>query len=205
MTDLEKRSRNRGAILAAFGVVLFLIWLDQWSKAAVFRWFAEGTPELVRDPHGHLRYLVAGEWLSLMTSCNPGAAFGRLGGIPRVLVGGRILAVLVLAIFLWRHDTRHRLVFVAMVLVLAGAAGNVVDNLWTGCDSAGVHHGVRDFIDVWFEPLFGWDYHFPSFNVADSCISVGAVLWVLAGFLGGGSREEAAPETALDEGEGSVS
>ena len=37
---------------------------------------------------------------------------------------------------------------------------------------------VRDFIDVYFT---GWDWHFPTFNVADSCISVGAVLLLLSG------------------------
>jgi hypothetical protein len=35
--------------------------------------------------------------------------------------------------------------------------------------------GVRDFIDVYFEPLFGIDHHFPAFNLADSCITVGRV------------------------------
>ena len=54
---------------------------------------------------------------------------------------------------------------------------------------------VRDFIDVWFlSDAWGWDWHFPTFNVADSCITVGAVAWVLSGFLHGG--EEARSEAA---------
>jgi lipoprotein signal peptidase len=39
---------------------------------------------------------------------------------------------------------------------------------------------VRDFIDVYFAR---WDWHFPTFNVADACISVGAVLLLAASFL----------------------
>jgi len=175
--------RSRVWIVGGFVVVLLLVWLDQWSKEAVFTWFREGRPPLVPDVHGHRRYLVSGEWLSFMTSCNSGAAFGRFDSFPRVLVVGRILAVLFLSFLLLRADTRHRAVLVAMVLVLAGAIGNVIDNLSTGCGSEAFPFGVRDFVNVWFEPLLGWDYHFPSFNVADACISVGAVLWVLTGFF----------------------
>ena len=179
--------RNRGAIALGFVVVALLVWLDQWSKTAVFDWLGGGQATLVTDIHGHRRYLVSGEWFSFMTSCNQGAAFGRFDSFPTVLVGGRILAVALLSVLLYRVDTRHRVVLTAMVLVLSGAVGNVVDNLWTGCGTEGAPFGVRDFINVWFQPLFGWDYHFPSFNVADACISVGAVLWVTTGFF---HREE---------------
>ena len=131
--------------------------------------------------------LISGTWLSFITSCNTGAAFGQLDQFPRFLVGGRILAVLVLCVWLLRMDTRQRAVHAAMVLILAGACGNLVDNLWTGCGTEAAPYGVRDFVNVWFEPLVSWDYHFPSFNVADSCISVGAVLWI-------GSRPSSVPE-----------
>jgi lipoprotein signal peptidase len=69
----------------------------------------------------------------------------------------------------------------------------VIDNLWTGCTVAGhPFFGVRDFIDVYFGPL-GVDRHFPAFNVADSCITVGACAWILASFL---HRPPPAPEKA---------
>jgi lipoprotein signal peptidase len=42
--------------------------------------------------------------------------------------------------------------------------------------------GVRDFVLVNFSPI-GIDWNFPAFNVADSCITVGAAAWILAGFL----------------------
>ena len=54
---------------------------------------------------------------------------------------------------------------------------------------------VRDFIDVYFA---SWDWHFPTFNVADSCISVGAVLLLLSSFVprrpGPGREPEEAPQ-----------
>ncbi len=184
-------------IALGFLVVLLLVAADQWSKAEVFAWIGAPHAErraagLTPDLHGHERKLLLGTWLSFMSSCNPGAAFGQFDRFPAILLVGRCLAVIFLGFLLVRFDPRRRIVFVAMVLVLAGALGNVIDNLWTGCEPSRIAadawirpREVRDFIDVWFRPLFGWDYHFPSFNVADSCITVGALLWVLSGLLPG--------------------
>ena len=186
-------------IVAGFALVALLVVLDQWSKAAVFEWLVPGSPSLVLDVHGHRRHVLAGEWLSFMTSCNWGAAFGFLDQYPRALLGGRVVAIVFLGVLLLRADTRHRVVFLAMALVLAGATGNVIDNLWTGCDRGGRPYGVRDFINVWFEPIVSWDAHFPSFNVADACISVGACVWVSWGLLSGSSGGDA--EEATDAAE----
>ncbi|MEO0662199.1 MAG: signal peptidase II, partial [Planctomycetota bacterium] len=80
----------------------------------------------------------------------------------------------------------------ALVLVLAGALGNLYDNLYfephpglPGFLEGRSYGPVRDFIDVYFAP---WDWHFWTFNVADSCISVGAVLLIAAGLFGGAAR-----------------
>ena len=82
---------------------------------------------------------------------------------------------------------RRRLLTWALVLVLAGAVGNLYDNLFTPARREGARFGeVRDFIDVYFAR---WDWHFPSFNLADACISVGAVLLLATSLFG---REEAA-------------
>lgn len=161
---------------------MFLVALDQWSKAAVFDWLpqAEG---LVRDDHGHLRRPLVGEWLTFMLSYNRGAAFGRFGDYPHLLVGGRCIAVLVLAWLVVRPkaDELNGWVRAALTLVLAGALGNLLDNLGLGGTAEGHPYGtVRDFIDVYFAV---WDWHFPTFNVADSCITVGAVLWILSGLF----------------------
>jgi signal peptidase II len=124
-----------------------------------------------------------------MLSLNPGAAFGQLDSIPYLLVGGRVLAVLVLSWLLLRAPAGRRWVNLALVLVLAGALGNLYDNLVRARDlpldrwypeERFPFGPVRDFIDVYF-PVWGW--HFPTFNVADSCITVGAGILLLNGFL----------------------
>lgn len=166
-------------------VVALLVALDLWSKQEVYGWLTgEGVSSLVRDVHGHAHFPIAGEWFSFMASCNPGAAFGQFDNIPLVLVVGRILACGFLTYLLSQASSGQKVLRCAMVLVLSGALGNVIDNLGLGCGSEGFPYGVRDFIAVWFEPLVGWDYHFPSFNVADACISVGAMLWISSGLFG---------------------
>jgi signal peptidase II len=166
---------------------VLLVVLDQWSKAAVY---GAGTADR--------RMLLGSAWLSFWNSCNGGAAFGQFAQFPTLLVIGRAAAVIFLSWLLWRAEPRPRLVLVAMTLVLSGACGNLIDNLWTGCPVPGhpaMLLGVRDFVAVDFGPLIGVDYHFPAFNLADSCISVGAVAWILAGF-----RHKPADEPAPAEG-----
>lgn len=178
--------------------VLLLVLVDLWSKHAVFSWLGPIEHELPQDPHRHLRYPLLGEWLSLMLSENRGAAFGRFGDWPWVLVLGRIAAVVGLS-FLVRRTERHTwFVLASMVLVLAGALGNLCDNLWLGPRQEGHPFGlVRDFIDVWFHvPAWGWDWHFPTFNVADSCITVGAIGWIASGLFARTQRPAEEPESA---------
>lgn len=165
-----------------------LVALDLWSKAAVFAWMEplRRADALTYDLHGHPRWPIAGDWLTVMLSLNPGAAFGQLDAFPYLLVGGRIAAVAFLAWLIVRTPRGRPGFSLALVLVLGGALGNLYDNLLRARDLdldrwyAELPFGpVRDFIDVYFAV---WDWHFPTFNVADSCITVGAALLLFSGF-----------------------
>jgi signal peptidase II len=177
-------TRPSGAILIRrFLVVAVLIALDLWSKAGVFQWLGEYSAEMVRDTCGHMRMHVLGEdvkWFTFMLSLNPGAAFGKFSGFPHALVGLRIVAVIALTVMIIRAKVGTPWFNAALVLVLAGALGNLYDNLFMDVPDDDHPYGkVRDFIDVYFS---NWNYHFPTFNVADSCISVGAVILLLGSF-----------------------
>lgn len=168
----------QGSPLLRYGAVAGLVIADLYTKAAVFSWLG-----VTRERFYRSEPLFGTSWLAFSSSCNGGAAFGQFSQFPWVLVLGRIAAVLFLGWLLLRADPRPRLVLCAMTLVLAGALGNLIDNLWLGCFL--LDHpflGVRDFIDVYFGPI-GIDAHFPAFNLADSCITVGACAWILSGFL----------------------
>jgi len=185
-----------------FLVVGLLVALDLWSKDAIFARFAppgDGTlaDGMLLDAHGHPRFAVMGEWLTVMLSYNPGAAWGSLGDYPYFLVIGRVIAVLLLAWLVIKTERGQGVMLPALVLVLAGALGNLHDNLFLEPRGGHPFGSVRDFIDVYFGGTY--DYHFPTFNVADSCISVGAVLLLLSGLFGKSKAESSDTESQLEE------
>ena len=107
--------------------------------------------------------------LNIMLAFNPGAAFSFLGdqdGWQRwffiALAWGVSLA---LVIWLSKTELTHRRLVLGLTLVLGGAIGNVIDRM--------MYHHVVDFLD------FYWGvWHYPTFNVADIAISVGAALLI---------------------------
>ena len=136
-----------------------LIVADQWTKGLVEARFVLGES------------LPVWFWFDLTRLHNAGAAFSFLAGQDGWQIGFLIvLAVTVsVALVIWLRslDSRRDVVLcAALALVLAGAIGNVIDR---------IEHGyVVDFIHVHWQGAY-----FPAFNVADSAITVGAVLLLL--------------------------
>jgi signal peptidase II len=174
-------------------VVLLLVALDLASKSYLFG-YLERAPGAMPPAgvqvwfNGHWRLPVWGDFLGLMLSENRGAAWGIGDKYPWLLVGGRCVAVALLAYMVARAGTQARPMRIALVLILAGAAGNLYDNLLRPRSGGHPFGAVRDFIHVYFER---WDYHFPTFNVADSCITVGAVFLIGSGLFPGRQAQPA--------------
>jgi signal peptidase II len=102
---------------------------------------------------------------------NPGAAFGFLAGAPPLFRSVFFISVTVAAILLiLRYLRTSRIeepsLVWALALILSGAVGNLIDRVRFG--------EVVDFLDVYVGT-----YHWPAFNVADSAISVGAVILMM--------------------------
>jgi signal peptidase II len=114
-------------------------------------------------------------FLNWTLAYNAGAAFSFLhdaGGWQRWLFTVLAIAVsAVLVIWLRRTDRGEWRTALPLALVIGGALGNLIDRVRVG--------HVTDFIEVYYQQ---WSW--PAFNVADSAISVGAVLLILFG-LGG--------------------
>jgi signal peptidase II len=150
-----------GAALAIAAAVLLL---DQGTKAWVLQ-NLPGAPPLTVVPG----------FFDLTFSRNTGGVFGLLAGAPSFgrrafFVGATAVALGVIVVFLRRWGRESRLLTVSLALVAGGAVGNLVDRLRFG--------SVVDFID------WHWrSYHWYTFNVADSGISVGAVLLILHSLL----------------------
>jgi signal peptidase II len=153
------QSRSNGALF--WPVIAFVTAMDVVTKGYAERLL---TPQ--RMPHD-----VFGEYVRFTLVYNPGAAFGlHLGPQSRVIFTGLTLLALVILGRLYlateRGDVPRTL---ALALVCAGALGNLLDRLRSEL-------GVVDFLDVGLG-----DTRWPTFNVADMAVSVGAVLlaWVL--------------------------
>jgi signal peptidase II len=182
--SVAARSVRPGAaiVVRRLSIVAFIVAADLWSKAGVFSWMETLRDQfaLQLDLHGHQRLEIFGDWFAFMLSLNPGAAFGQLESFPYLLIGGRILASLFLLYWIVSSRVGRPAFNAALVLVMGGALGNLYDNLFLDLPHDGRPFGpVRDFIDVYFGV---WDWHFPTFNVADSCITVGAALLLLSSF-----------------------
>ncbi len=121
---------------------------------------------------------ILGDWLTLQLVFNPGAAFGiHVGTYSRwVFLVLAIVALIVLGSMVRHTKPGDHVRLIALGLVCGGAVGNLIDRIRSSS-------GVVDFIDV------GIGVHrWPTFNVADSAVTVGAV--VLAFVLWMEGREE---------------
>jgi len=112
-------------------------------------------------------------FFNLVLVFNKGAAFSLFAQAPGwqtpLLVAFALAAAAIVSVLIVRNPARG-LLCLGLALILGGAVGNLIDRLRFG--------HVVDFLD--FHAL-GW--HWPAFNVADSAISVGAVLLILEGFV----------------------
>jgi signal peptidase II len=151
------------------------------------------TKTLAEDVLVHRPIPVIGDYVVLRLVYNQCAAFGICLGSPEssrwIFLGLALLALGVLGSMV-RHtpDRDHGRLFVLGLLV-AGAVGNVVDRLRSA-------QGVVDFIEVGVR-----GYRWPTFNVADSAITVGAIalavsLWLEGRAHSGGPAKEAGPATS---------
>jgi signal peptidase II len=107
--------------------------------------------------------------LQLAVTFNSGSAFGLWrGASPLIIAGAILLVVILLGLGRAASRTANLPATVAMGLLLGGALGNLTDRLFRH------HHGaVIDFVDLRWWPVF---------NVADACITIGALLLILVGF-----------------------
>lgn len=145
------------------------------------RWLAISALVIVFDQLSKLwitSHFAFGERLAILSVFdlilvyNTGAAFSFLhdaGGMQRWLFSFIAVAASIWIGWLLRRHATETLFALALSLILGGALGNLIDRLAYG--------HVVDFL------LFHWnEHHFPAFNIADSAITIGAMLLILDSF-----------------------
>ncbi len=156
---LASRLRKLRYLLVSLAVIV----LDQWTK-----WLVE-----VHLPHHSTEPVIPG-FFNLTHVRNTGVAFGLFasdggGGGSWLLTLLGLGALVAVGLYFWYTPSRDRVLLAALALVVGGAVGNLIDRVSSGA--------VTDFLDV-----FVGIHHWPSFNVADSAISVGIVLMAIDSF-----------------------
>jgi len=146
------------------GLAAIVILADQVTKTLIVGWFQ----------HGDVRPVTG--YFNLVRAHNPGAAFSFLAGAS----GWQrwfftVLGLVVSGFIVWmiRNHPTQKLFCFSVSMIMGGALGNVIDRL--------IHGYVVDFLQFRFsvlEPLFTGGY-FPSFNIADSAITLGAMCLIL--------------------------
>jgi len=141
-------------------VALLVVLLDRWTKhlaATRIRMYQ------------HIQVIPG--FFRLTHTENTGAAFSLFADSPShykiaLLIGFSAVAMVVVAALLWKEPRAFTLSGIALSLILGGAAGNLWDRVLNG--------RVVDFLLFYYK-----QYQYPVFNLADSCIVVGACLLVI--------------------------
>lgn len=141
-------------------LTLFIVIADRITKALIESGTTEGW-----------RHELVHNFIYLVHSKNPGIAFSMFANSqsPWLRVGLIALSILFIVVLAWllitsKHVTWRTLA--GLSLLIGGAAGNLTDRL--------IHGAVTDFFEIWFGT-----YRYPAFNVADSAITIGAILVLL--------------------------
>ena len=138
----------------------FVFALDQLTKRAVQSSLSPYQSKPVIQDFFHLTYVT-----------NDGMAFGlSMPGGRSILLILSILLTIFIFWFLWQERNGHALVRIGLALILAGAFGNLLDRVLYG--------KVVDFLDF----MIG-DLHWYIFNVADSSVTIGMILFIFHSFF----------------------
>jgi signal peptidase II len=140
--------------------IIFWLALDQFTKYLISRWLS--LYEVVQVIPG---------FFNLSRVHNQGAIFGFLGNTSNSLAlvllnAGALLALAVVTYYFFKTPPEMFLTKLSFALIISGAMGNIADRIFRGY--------VIDFLD-----FYAGRFHWPFFNLADSCITVGAIILIV--------------------------
>ena len=138
------------------GIIAAIVALDQWSKWKIKTSYDLYHSEPIIQDFFHFTYVT-----------NDGMAFGlSFPGGKQVLLFVTLVLTGVIIWMLWKEKNSHNLIRYGLSFILAGAIGNMIDRMLYG--------KVVDFLDI----MIG-DFHWYIFNVADSAVTTGMILFIL--------------------------
>jgi signal peptidase II len=157
-------SEGRRGVKTKYGIFFItlatVVLLDQFLKA-----YIGATMNL------HESIPVIEGYFNITYVKNPGAAFGFLANAAPefrslFLITVTVIAVVLILYFISKNTAKEMFLTFSLSLILGGAVGNLIDRIRFG--------EVTDFLDVYIS-----SHHWPAFNIADSAISLGAIVLVI--------------------------
>ena len=141
-------------------IAILVVVADQASKIVVL------------NALGPFQSVSVSSFFNLVLVLNTGISFGLFASGDTIARWFLIAVALSISGLLmrWLANSTDRLICVGLGMIIGGAFGNVIDRL--------VYKAVVDFLDF---HLYGW--HWPAFNIADSAITIGVVLFVFGSFF----------------------
>lgn len=164
---IREKENNQKAVSVLWGIfwLFVLVIIDQLTKLAADA-YLQGE-----------RIDVIPGWISLCITYNQGIAYGQLSNVDVwvkiLIVAATGVLMLVFTIVYLRLDVRRSLLRAALVMVVAGGIGNLIDRVYFQVWDPNALYGVRDMVDL---SRFG----FAVCNFADFFICIGAALLVLS-------------------------
>ena len=142
--------------MSLIGIIFTIVALDQWSKCMIKTSYNLYQSEPIIEGFFYFTYVT-----------NDGMAFGLSfpGGKTLLLIVTLILTGVIMWM-LWKEKNSHNLIRYGLTLILAGAIGNMIDRILYG--------KVVDFLDI----MIG-NFNWYIFNVADSAVTSGMILFIL--------------------------
>lgn len=190
MSTMKPVKKFRPGQFFLFGmfIIFSIIFLDQYTKWLVLEtvlrtdaenpafqdWFLTRQPlEFFVDQRESYTTREINGFLNLVMVWNTGISFGMFSDNSNMdssrtmsLIFITLSLVISLTLIVWLALARSRLLAFGLSLVVGGAIGNIIDRIRFGA--------VADFVDVHVS-----GYHWPAFNLADSCIAIGALFLVI--------------------------
>jgi len=134
-------------------IISLLVLIDQVTKYIAKNFLIKKQPINILDGILNLVYVE-----------NRGAAFGIFRDKKIILVGFTSLVIVGLIYYLYKNKGKDKIIDICLMLVIAGAIGNLIDRVFLSY--------VVDFIHFYIRDVFDW----PVFNFADIYVSIGAML-----------------------------
>ena len=137
--------------------ILILIFLDQVTKWWIINYIMQPIKILPITP-----------FFNIVLTWNSGISFGIFSnqGSFSVIILSTLATLIVFFLAAWLMKAENKKLIIGLICIIGGAIGNIIDRVY--------HGAVIDFLDFHIK-----SYHWPAFNVADSCIFIGATLIIL--------------------------